>query len=89
MIKGHFALVKKTVNEIFPEAYALPYIMTGASDSRFMSELSDNCLRFTPFTVDNEQLESIHGANESVSISILPRAVDFYRSFIKESQTRL
>ena len=55
----------------------------------FMSEISDNCLRFTPFTIDGEQLESIHGENENVNVSALPKAVDFYKTFIEEAQKGL
>lgn len=84
-----FKLAERSVNEIFPNVRVLPYIMTGASDSRFMSAVSDNCLRFTPFIIDGEQLESIHGENENVSISVLPQAVDFYKCFIEEAQSGL
>ena len=84
-----FKLVEDSVNKIFPNVHVLPYIMTGASDSRFMSEISDNCLRFTPFTIDGEQLESIHGENENVNVSVLPQAVDFYKTFIEEAQKGL
>lgn len=84
-----FKLAEHAVNKIFPDVRVLPYIMTGASDSRFMSIVSDNCLRFTPFTIDGEQLDSIHGENENVSVSVLPQAVDFYKYFIKEAQSAL
>jgi carboxypeptidase PM20D1 len=84
-----FKLAEHAVNKIFPDVRVLPYIMTGASDSRFMSIVSDNCLRFTPFTIDSEQLDSIHGENENVSVSVLPQAVDFYKYFIKEAQSAL
>ena len=41
--------------------------------------LSDQCIRFLPFTIDAEQLDSIHGINEYVSTDTLVPAVDFYR----------
>ena len=56
-----------------------PYIMTGASDSRFFGKLSDQCIRFLPYTIDAEQMDSIHGVNEYVSIDTLVPAVDYYR----------
>ncbi|MBQ9116927.1 MAG: M20/M25/M40 family metallo-hydrolase, partial [Clostridia bacterium] len=80
-----FKTVKQAITEIFPDVRVSPYIMTGASDSRFMSRVSENCLRFTPFTVDNRQLESIHGANENLSLSCLAPAVDFYKYIITEA----
>ena len=81
-----FKLTEKAVKTIFPNVCALPYIMNGASDSSYMSVICDNCLRFTPFTIDNEQLDSIHASNENIAVSALPKAVDFYKYFITEAQ---
>ena len=79
-----FKLVESAVAELFPGVITTPYIMTGASDSRFFSRVSDNCLRFAPFLIDDQQLESIHGLNENVDISALEGAVDFYKYIIRE-----
>ncbi|MBR5134252.1 MAG: M20/M25/M40 family metallo-hydrolase [Clostridia bacterium] len=74
-----FSLVESAIREVFPEAIVSPYVMTGASDCRFMSRVSENCLRFTPFTITDEQLDSIHGVDENVDLSALAPAVAFYR----------
>lgn len=85
--RAAFRAVEAIVRRVFPEAKTTPYIMTGASDSRFMSRVSDDCVRFSPFTIDDEQLESIHGVNENVDVAALPSAVDFYRTVITEVWT--
>ena len=74
-----FKLVEQAVGALFKDVKSSPYIMTGASDSRYMSRVCDNCLRFTPFIIDKEQMASIHGLNENVDISCLEPAVDFYK----------
>lgn len=79
-----FKLVERAVAEVFPGTVPVPYIMTGASDSRFFSRVSDNCIRFAPFTISEQQLDSIHGVDENVDIYTLPPAVDFYKYIIKE-----
>jgi carboxypeptidase PM20D1 len=79
-----FELVRRTVDKTFPGYVTAPYVMTAASDSRYMDRVSDNCLRFTPFLIDEEQMESIHGLNENVNISTLAPAVDFYKNLIIE-----
>ena len=79
-----FRLIERAVNEVFPGVRTTPYIMTGASDARYMSRVSDCCIRFAPFKVDDEQLASIHGLNESVDLSCLSPAVDFYKYVIRE-----
>jgi carboxypeptidase PM20D1 len=59
--------------------------MTGASDGRFLSRACENCLRFTPFVIDQQQLESIHGIDENVNLSTLAPAVEFYRYILTEA----
>lgn len=79
-----FRLVERAVKEIFPDVVPAPYIMTGASDSRYFSRVCRNCIRFAPFTISEEQLESIHGINENVDVTALAPAVDFYKFIIRE-----
>ncbi len=80
-----FAFIERAIGQVFPSAMPSPYVMMSASDCRYMSRVSDNCLRFTPFAIDDEQLDSIHGINENVEVSALAPAVDFYRYIIKEA----
>ncbi len=80
-----FRLVERAVTEIFPGVKTSPYVMTGASDSRFLSRVCDHCLRFTPFLISDQQLDSIHGVDENVDLSVLAPAVDFYRYVMKEA----
>lgn len=79
-----FAMIEQTIAEIYEGAKTCPYVMTGASDCRFMSGLSKNCYRFTPFKINSEQLDSIHGVNENVDVKCLDKAVDFYKSVVKK-----
>ena len=75
-----FRLVKQAVANTVPGVDACaPYIMTGGSDSRFFDIVCNQCIRFLPFTIDREQMDSIHGVNECVSIDTLVPAVDYYR----------
>lgn len=80
-----FKTVEKAISRIFPHTITTPYIMTGASDSRYLSRVCDNCIRFSPFIIDNEQLESVHAVNENLDLSCLAPAVDFYRLIITEA----
>ena len=78
-----FRLVEDAVGKVFPGTACSPYIMTGASDSRFMSRISDQCIRFAPFHITDEQMASIHGANENVDVRSLLPAVQFYKIIIR------
>lgn len=80
-----FKLVEKAVSAAFPDVITSPYLMTGASDSRFLSRVCDNCVRFVPFLISQKQMDSVHGIDENVDIATLAPAVDFYKYFLKES----
>ena len=79
-----FRLVEQAVEAVFPGTACSPYIMTGASDSRFMSRVSDSCIRFAPFHISDEQMASIHGVNENVDLKSLAPAVRFYQYIIRQ-----
>lgn len=80
-----FKLIEKAVDTVFTDVKVAPYIMNAASDSRFLSRVSDNCIRFAPFKIDSKQLASVHGIDENVDVSSLAPAVDFYRYIITEA----
>lgn len=79
-----FRLVEKAVEKVFPGVIPSPYLMTGASDSRFMGRICDTCIRFAPIPITEEQMASIHGIDEHVDLSALAPAVDFYKYILTE-----
>lgn len=80
-----FSLVEKAISTIFPGVITSPYVMNGASDCRFMCRVSDNCLRFAPFQITEEQMDSIHGLDENVDLKSLIPAVEFFKYIITEA----
>lgn len=80
-----FRLIEKAVGERFENVRTAPWIMTGATDCRYMSRVCDSCVRFAPFLMTDEQVESIHGINENIDVSALAPAVDFYKYIIREA----
>lgn len=80
-----FKCIEKAVATVFDESIkTTPYVMTAASDSRYLSRVCSNCFRFTPFRITQEQLDSIHGINENVDIAALAPAVQFYQYMMTE-----
>ncbi|MCQ2400151.1 MAG: M20/M25/M40 family metallo-hydrolase, partial [Clostridia bacterium] len=80
-----FRLMEKAIKSTFNDAIATPYISNTAADVRFMSRVSDCCMRFVPFFIDDKQYEGIHGVNENVDIKTLVKAVDFYKYLMERS----
>lgn len=79
-----FAIVESTVNEIYPGIGVCPYTMTGGTDAKYYANVCDNCIRFAPLYIDDQQYESIHGLNENIFQGALPMGVDFYKTVIKK-----
>ncbi len=80
-----FRFIEKAVKNVFPEYEVAPYIMNAATDSRYFCRVCDSCIRFVPFKIDKQQLDSVHAIDENVDIETLAPAVDFYRYVIKEA----
>lgn len=80
-----FHLVERAVQAVYPEVIPVPYLMTGGSDSRFFSRVSAHNLRFAPFLITEQQLDSIHGVDENVDLNTLAPAVDFYKYILREA----
>ena len=79
-----FRFMEKAVNAIFPDYKPVPYVMNAATDSRYFNRVCKDCVRFVPFKIDNQQLNSVHGIDENVDVATLAPAVDFYRYVLKE-----
>jgi carboxypeptidase PM20D1 len=80
-----FRSIERAVAAVFDETVrTTPYVMTAASDSRYLSRVCPNCFRFTPFCITQAQLDSIHGINENVDIAALAPAVEFYQYMMTE-----
>lgn len=80
-----FHMVEEVAAEVYPGVGICPYVMTGGTDAKFYRDLSDNCLRFAPLYINQQQYASIHGLNENICQGALPMGVDFYKKMIERS----
>ncbi len=80
-----FHLVEEVAAEVYPGIGICPYVMTGGTDAKYYRDLSDNCLRFAPLYINNQQYGSIHGLNENICQGALPMGVEFYKMMIQRS----
>ena len=78
-----FQMLEEVAATVYPGIGISPYVMTGGTDSKYYTSLSDNCLRFAPLYINGQQYESIHGLDENINQGTLPLAVDFYKEVIQ------
>jgi carboxypeptidase PM20D1 len=74
----HVDLLAATIQEVFPDAVAAPYVMMAATDSRFFTEICDRVYRFAPFRMTKAQRESIHSYDEHLRVADLLDGVRWY-----------
>lgn len=77
-----YQTLKQTISESFRDTIVSPYIMLGATDSRHYCAICDNVFRFSPIRMNKEELHSIHGVDERITVEKLGGIVDFYRTLI-------
>ena len=57
----------KTIRQIYPETVIGPYLVLGATDSRYFRGITTNVYRFTGNRIDIEDRNRVHGINERIS----------------------
>lgn len=77
-----FGHVAATASAVFPEATVAPWILLGATDSRYFVPISDAVCRFAPLTTSLADLDRIHGTGERLAVADAAGAVAFYRALI-------
>lgn len=80
-----FDRVKDAILTIWGDAVVAPYLMAACTDSRSYHKICSNVYRFSPVHMTKDELGTIHGNNESISIENITDCVKFYISFLKKS----
>jgi carboxypeptidase PM20D1 len=76
-----FALVSKTVHQVFPETVVAPFLMIGATDSRHLSPVSTQIIKFSPMT----DPIGYHGINEHVTVKSYGDVMWFFENLIRSA----
>jgi carboxypeptidase PM20D1 len=77
-----FGMLVDVIERIFPDAVVAPWVIAGATDSRYFVTLADDVYRFAPFTLSGADLDRVHGTGERIATSDAAGVVEFYRSVI-------
>jgi len=78
-----FKLIHTTVKRCFPDVLVAPYLVVGATDSRYFKNLSLNIYRFMPVRFTDEDLKRFHGTNERISTEDFKNVIRFYVELIR------
>ncbi|MDT0203495.1 M20/M25/M40 family metallo-hydrolase [Nocardioides sp. AE5] len=78
-----FRLIESAVSEVFADAVPTPYVMMGATDSRFFTAICERVYRFAPFRMTKAQRESIHSYDERIGVNDYLDGIAFYQRLIE------
>jgi carboxypeptidase PM20D1 len=75
-----FLKVEDAVYKTVPNVYVTPYLIVGATDSRYFRPFSDAVLNFAPM----RDAKGYHGIDERMAVNDLKSMIFFYRLLITE-----
>jgi len=78
-----FTMVDRTIRQVFPDTLVAPFLVLGSTDSYHYQGLAPDTYRFSPIRVSKDDLKSIHGTDERISIQHYLACVRFYYQLIR------
>ncbi len=78
-----FRFLEGLIAEYCGGAIVAPYLVMASTDARKYEPVCGNIYRFTPYVIDNADLEKIHGSNENISVVNVNRCVDFFTALME------
>jgi carboxypeptidase PM20D1 len=75
-----FLKVEEAIYKTVPDVHITPYLLVGATDSRYFRPFSDAVLNFAPM----RDAKGYHGIDERIAVNDLKDMVFFYRLLITE-----
>lgn len=80
-----YRLLRRTVEEVFPDALAIPTLVIAATDARHYVGVADQVYRFLPTRLGAEDLSRLHGVDERIAIENYAEIIDFYGQLLRNA----
>lgn len=78
-----FELLAATIEEVFPDAVAAPYVMMAATDARHFTTICERVYRFAPFRMTKAQREAIHSYDEHLRVDDFLDGIRWYERLLE------
>jgi len=83
MYTESYNMIEKALLYYYPGAVVAPYLMTGTTDSRFFRGKNMPAYGLCPVEVPPDDLKSIHGIDERLSVDSLIKGIEVYTEIIR------
>lgn len=77
--------LQQAIMDRFQDLYVMPYLVTGATDSRYFTGITDQIYRFSPIEFSMADMGIIHGTGEKIAVDSYVGSIDFYVHLIQMS----
>lgn len=82
-----FRLLQRTIRQVTSDSVVVaPYLVPGATDSRYYAEATDHVYRLIPYTLTPDDRGRIHGVDERISIEDYKTVVRYYVRLIENAE---
>ena len=81
-----FRVLQRTIREVTSDSVVVaPYLVPGATDSRYYADATEHVYRFLPYTLTPDDRGLIHGTNERISIKDYRTLIRFYVQLLRNA----
>lgn len=80
-----YALLARTVREVFPDVLVAPALVLAATDARHYVDVADQVFRFLPTRLGPEDVPRLHGVDERISTENYAEIITFYEQLIRNA----
>jgi acetylornithine deacetylase/succinyl-diaminopimelate desuccinylase-like protein len=63
-----YRVIERTIKEADPEATVAPFMVPGATDSRFLRLKGMVSYGLVPLAIPKEEMDAVHGVDERISV---------------------
>jgi len=77
-----YRTIEKVLGEHYPGAITAPFLMLGATDSRFFREKGITSYGFCPAVVPMDHMKSVHGIDEKIAVESMVKGTEVYADII-------
>ena len=83
-----YSLMENLLKELNSDIVAIPYLVTGATDSREYVMVAKEIYRMYPFYISQSELAGMHGVNERLKADSFLFGIEFLKKFIQKQCDR-
>ena len=80
-----FALLARSVNQVFPDALVATGLVFAATDERHYAGLYDSRYNFSPNPFEKQDLARVHGSNERISVQDYAGMIRYYTRLLQNA----